>query len=432
MYASLLISLLAAFVAMLGKQWLNRYLRNSGGSVIERCGDRQRKCDGIEKWPLHPFIESLPVMLQISLFLLAWGLCQHMWTINTTVAYTLVALTGVGALLYVVIVISGLSSYACPFQTPVSTALRLPLKKLLRTIASVFTQCGHALSWTRRVWNRSLRPSIRRQPPQPIPLEDVQVQRPEPWLKPENLTKIRKENADDARCVSWVLRNITDREALDAAIRLAGTVQWFKDGTDVGSLYHVIVSSFHGCFDSDGRVHPGSTDRAYYSGRAVVWIRTLARCYSRGFASRYLFQFNDYTAPVSDRDCDLAHLLSITERFFYESSSSDAHSRIYSYFGNNFDHLLSIGPGHTPSHSQWISNLLLHDTWDNRATLGVGRRYVSGGGVSLNALLNRLLVWCIYLGSPIDEDVLRVPDKSYDIPRFHPSSCSHRIPTAIY
>ena len=49
MYASLLISLLAAFVAMLGKQWLNRYLRNSGGSMIERCGDRQHKCDGLEK-----------------------------------------------------------------------------------------------------------------------------------------------------------------------------------------------------------------------------------------------------------------------------------------------------------------------------------------------------------------------------------------------
>ena len=43
MYASLLISLLAAFVAMLGKQWLNRYLRHSGGFMIERCGDRQRK-----------------------------------------------------------------------------------------------------------------------------------------------------------------------------------------------------------------------------------------------------------------------------------------------------------------------------------------------------------------------------------------------------
>ena len=62
-------SLLAAFVAMLGKQWLNRYLRHAGGSVIERCGDRQRKSDGLEKWPFRFFIESLPIMLQNVLLL---------------------------------------------------------------------------------------------------------------------------------------------------------------------------------------------------------------------------------------------------------------------------------------------------------------------------------------------------------------------------
>ena len=45
---------------MLGKQWLNRYLRDAGGSIAERCGDRQRKRNGIEKWPFEMFVESLP------------------------------------------------------------------------------------------------------------------------------------------------------------------------------------------------------------------------------------------------------------------------------------------------------------------------------------------------------------------------------------
>ena len=53
------VSLLAAFVAILGKQWLDWYLRNPGGSMIERCRDRQRKCDGLEKWPIHLFVGSL-------------------------------------------------------------------------------------------------------------------------------------------------------------------------------------------------------------------------------------------------------------------------------------------------------------------------------------------------------------------------------------
>lgn len=100
MYASLLISLLAAFVAILGKQWLNRYLRHAGGSVIERCGDRQRKCDGLQEWSFHLFVESLPVMLQIALLLLACGLCRYMASVNTPVAGVLITLTALGVLFY--------------------------------------------------------------------------------------------------------------------------------------------------------------------------------------------------------------------------------------------------------------------------------------------------------------------------------------------
>jgi hypothetical protein len=155
MYASLLISLLAAFVAMLGKQWLGSYLRNEGGSVVERCGDRQRKFDGLQKWPLHPFIESLPLMLQISLFLLACGLCRNMWSINPSVAYVLVILTAMGILFYTTIVIIGTSSPECPLQTPVSTLLRglwgtfghQIAPGLLSTVTRILTclECCHPL-----------------------------------------------------------------------------------------------------------------------------------------------------------------------------------------------------------------------------------------------------------------------------------------------
>ncbi|KAF9779229.1 hypothetical protein BJ322DRAFT_1013612, partial [Thelephora terrestris] len=120
LFASLLISLLAAFIAMLGKQWLNRYLRHAGGSTIERCGDRQLKCDGLRKWPFHIFIESLPVMLQAALLLLACGLCRYMASINIPIAAVLIGLTSLGVLFYVGIIVTGAYSYACPFQTPAS------------------------------------------------------------------------------------------------------------------------------------------------------------------------------------------------------------------------------------------------------------------------------------------------------------------------
>jgi hypothetical protein len=117
-------SLLAAFVAMLGKQWLNRYLRHTGGSVAERCGDRQRKFDGMEKWPFRMFIESLPIMLQIALLLLACGLSRYMWSVNTSVARIIITFTVLGVLFYIGIVAAGTSSYECPFQTPASIGLR--------------------------------------------------------------------------------------------------------------------------------------------------------------------------------------------------------------------------------------------------------------------------------------------------------------------
>ena len=66
----------AAFLAMFGKQWVNRYLRNRGGSAADKSRDRQRKLDGFEKRYFHLIIESLPVMLQLALLLLGCTLSQ--------------------------------------------------------------------------------------------------------------------------------------------------------------------------------------------------------------------------------------------------------------------------------------------------------------------------------------------------------------------
>ena len=443
MYTSLMISLLAAFVAMLGKQWLNRYLRNSGGSMIERCGDRQRKCDGLEKWPLYFFVESLPVMLQVSLLLLACGLCRYMWSISASVAYALISLTGLGVIFYIAVVIAGMSSYACPFQTPVSIALRGSWKKVRHgTISIVRTK--RVLSRTRRMWNRRVRPLLRRQSLPTIPLENVQIQQSEsvampgnasqskslstfddtsrhelsstlePWLKPRELGIIRRTNARDVGCVSWILRNITDPEVLDATIRLAGEIRWFENGMNVDLPYDLIVSTFEACFDSTGTLYPGSRDRAYYSGRAMLWIHALARCKSGEFASMFPLRGAEYKTLVPDSD--LGHLLRI-------NLSWSTHLR--------FKYLFYTDQESSPSHSQWISNLLLHYSWASRAKLDheyilycVSRTHNTRTTIPLNATLNHLLVWCTFLGSPVEEEALKVQDKSYDTYCFCFSSCS--------
>ena len=444
---------------MLGKQWLNRYLRHAGGSTIERCGDRQRKCDGLKKWPFHLFVESLPVMLQVALLLLTCGLCKHMSSINTLVAGVLITLTVLGAVFYLGIVIVGASSYECPFQTPLSTALRRIWKATKPPVTAVFdsiaigttslwlpvlatlhrlwetAQCQilHFILWLPPIthWLPShhqilpvVQPALQQPPPWLVSLrslwEDIQYsilraapRMPQtqhsslitlptsPWLTPTALVTLHNRNAGDVRCISWILWNITDPEALDAAIRLAGTVRWFEDGLNVEPPYDQIVSILKGCFDSAGRVYPGSRDRAYHSGQAALWIHIRALCVSKEFAKRFPF-------PVvacdmrSSPDPDLRCLLQLCDspdlpRLFLKLYITDDKA--------------------TSAYFQWTSNALLCLSWVMQGepstfdTLSWAPWGLTPRTLPVNTVLNHLLTSCIFFGLPIEEELLKIQDK---------------------
>ena len=366
--------------------------------MIERCGDRQRKRDGLKKWPLHPLIESLPLMLQAALLLLACGLCRYMWSINTSVACTLVGLTGLGVAFFIGIVIAGMSSYACPFQTPVSTALRGMHERVRPGVKRALSRVRQSRNWS---FQRLLR---RPSPPTTNSLSGIEVQDTEPWLGPKELDTIHATHAGDARCVSWIIRKITDPEALEAAARLAGTIRWF-DGPDPDVPYGSIVSMFEGCFDPSGRLYPGSRDRAYHSGRAIVWINSLAMCKSEELARTFPIFSSKGDDP--DLDPDLKHLLSFSPGVLREE--------------RHVPWLLATDQERTPSHTEWTSDVLLCRSW----TLGSQERHewvldtiLDRHGTKtvapLRATLNRLLSWCILLGSPPPEEMLKVENKSYD------------------
>ena len=76
LYTSLTISLSAAFLAMLGKQWAT--LRSHGGSAADRSRDKQRKMDEFEKLHFHFAIDSLPLMLRFALLLLGYALSGYL------------------------------------------------------------------------------------------------------------------------------------------------------------------------------------------------------------------------------------------------------------------------------------------------------------------------------------------------------------------
>ena len=132
LFASLAASLFSAFLAMLGKQWLNQYASiDMRGSTIERSQNRQWKLDGIINWYFDHVMESLPFMLQVALLLLGGALSWYFWDINTTVASVVLAITSFGVLLYLFIVFVGTASPSCPYQTPVARVLKYILHCIL-------------------------------------------------------------------------------------------------------------------------------------------------------------------------------------------------------------------------------------------------------------------------------------------------------------
>ena len=125
LFASLVVSLLSAFLAMLGKQWLNRYASTDmRGSAIERSQNRQRKLDGIVTWYFDHVLESLPLMLQAALLLLGCALSRYLWDISIAVASVVAGVTSFGMIFYLFIVVAGAVSESCPYQTPGSLILR--------------------------------------------------------------------------------------------------------------------------------------------------------------------------------------------------------------------------------------------------------------------------------------------------------------------
>jgi len=223
LHTSLSTTLLAAFLAMLGKQWLNRYTRHQGGSAAERCEDRQRKLNGLQRWPFRIIIESLPILLQFSLLLLGAALSRFLWDVNRVVASVVAGFTAYGICFYACIVIAGTLSYECPFQTPLSLILR---------------SLG-ATALTDKLFSAFFRGSEGSNP--------------------------------DADCIFWTLDLITDPEVTTAALRHLTNIGWHYNPSEKVPLPQV-ARIYMKCFDSGFRILTESRDMAYAAGRALVQL----------------------------------------------------------------------------------------------------------------------------------------------------------------
>ena len=178
LFASLAASLFSAFLAMLGKQWVNRYASvDVRGSVIERSQNRQRKLDGVVSWYFDHVMESLPLMLQAALFLLGFALSRYLWGINTVVTSVVLGFTSAGVLFFLFIVIAGARFVSCPYQTPGAQLLR-QVPDLLRQVLLALRHAPGTFYRAARVLYR-VPDTLRRLPGVPRRVPDILCHTPD-------------------------------------------------------------------------------------------------------------------------------------------------------------------------------------------------------------------------------------------------------------
>ena len=355
LFSSLAASLLAAFVAMLGKQWLNRYSKvDMHGSLIDRSRDRQRKMDGMNTWGFNFVMESLPLMLQAALILLGYALSNYLFTIDKTVAAVIIGFTSFGLLFYGAIAVAAILSYNCPFQTPFSLIVR----SLIGLINDRGKHLKRSRSWllcTLTRMRKQLRSNHPRRPGTTDRQSDVELAMTGPFDHPPTMFG-EDTNWEgyvlDSNCIAWMFEMSMDADVILDIIRFIPEVVWHADVRTVSleKLYDTVLE----CFDrSSGHpvVIPKFKNKAYLSAKALLHVTVQRQCMGDEFDSETIDSISRrHTAIGYEGDPDLESTLSMIDHVFGVGALEPIRWRKFSF---------------TDSHRAWMGRILLYRAWDS-------------------------------------------------------------------
>ncbi|KAJ6470190.1 hypothetical protein C8R47DRAFT_1325262 [Mycena vitilis] len=228
LYVSLGSTLLAALLAVLGKQWLMFYMAAGERGTIEARGlERQRKFDGLRKWDFDTVMQLFPLLLQIGLFLFLAALSTYLWNVHLSLALVVLSFTASGFFLYTALLISAVASPDSPFQTPLAPLVARLLPRTLGKKSKIFVARVTAYFWAliQRAYTGS-RPLFGACNVLPFfanhDAEEMATHRtlaslfegPFPTPSPE------------VPAVSWVLETSTDPHTVAAAAEMVINLQW--------------------------------------------------------------------------------------------------------------------------------------------------------------------------------------------------------------
>lgn len=132
---SLTCSMLAAFGALLGQQWITSYRRRPTGGFEEERLERQRRLIGAKRWRLEPILKLvLPMLLQFSVILFLVGMVHYLHSLSSSVALPNAIFFWTGVACIALTILFSLSDPHCPFKTPFSEATSSIFAPSLRSL----------------------------------------------------------------------------------------------------------------------------------------------------------------------------------------------------------------------------------------------------------------------------------------------------------
>jgi len=414
---------------MLGKQWVNSYLRNHGGSAADKSRERQRKLDGHKTWHFYITIESLPMMLQFALLLFGCALSLYLWTISRAVAWVTIGFTLVGATSYVFFTLAAILCYNCPYQTPFSVLVRTSASYLKHRGTAFAQSVGyfmiplpeirpHSMKKPRkiRIWlysgvRSALRNFCRIQNP-PGGVETQLTDVGEHWYF-GNVSIDWESSMADACCISWMLDFTTDSDVIFYGAQFAADAIWHPKIASALSP-HVLAKLFIECL-SYGRIIPGRLEQASAIGMALASVLSIHLCTGPKREDFQNLSKNvlHYAKCVSESEATFLPGVAIL-RIVLENSAS------FRGWDNTSDHLPT-------THKLCLSRVVLQTVWRWRWMTGAPpvfnleaidllcRRLMANGDHSHRILkMHCLLIMAISLGHQVgDIHTLFTPDDEY-------------------
>ncbi|KAJ7210858.1 hypothetical protein GGX14DRAFT_450373 [Mycena pura] len=270
LYISLSSTLLAALLAVLGKQWLMYYqAAGSRGTTEQRGLERQRKLDGLNKWKFDAVLQMFPLLLQLGLLFFSTALVP--------IAIIVLAFTVLGFVAYLFLLGSAIFSPDSPFQTPLAPFLKHTISlalQILQPLSKVKEWCSKLIQNIQQSMlqfgksHAQLLPSFTAHSSLESPDTTSQEDFPETYFD--------KPSSAEVPAVLWVLETSTDPMMISTAAEMAIDLQWPLN-LDLTLSMNRLDETFIHWLNSEQKIQEGMVHPATNCGMAYCSLRLVAR-----------------------------------------------------------------------------------------------------------------------------------------------------------